>query len=126
MHGDLTGLEEGGLIGELPRAVRRERRPGVEQQPEAHPLGRLRGGQGRAVHGLEDPAVAHPLERLGHRQHRDRGAMDAHRLGDRGDERARHERARPVVDQHGSLEMAGVHRLRVPDSSARRPSGARA
>ena len=39
MNGDSTGLEQGGLVGELRRAVGRVRRPGIEQQAATRALG---------------------------------------------------------------------------------------
>ena len=60
MDGDGTGLEEGGLVGELGRPVGREPVPGVQQQPAAGALGRLRRGQPGAVDGLERSARRRP------------------------------------------------------------------
>ena len=88
MDRDGTGLEQGGLVGELRGAIGRERRPGVEQQAAARALRRLGGGERRAVHRLEHQALPHPLEGLGDRQRP--GSAAPWRLDGLGD--GRHER----------------------------------
>ena len=100
MDGDSTGLEQGGLVGELARAVRRERRPRVEQEPAPRALRRLgrRAAPTRSTVPRTTP-VPHPLERLGDGQDRERRAVARDRVGDGLHERGRDQRARAVVDE---------------------------
>ena len=114
MDRDHTGLEQGGLVRELARPVRREGQPGVEEQPPTRALRCLGGGERGAVHRLQDEALVQPLERLRDREDRDRRSVDRNRLCDRHHERLRDERPRPVMHEQGAL---GVTRIEVLDAS---------
>ncbi len=60
MDRDSTGLEQGGLVGPRPWPGGREGRVRGGQHVAPDPLGRLRGGEPGAVHGLHDAAVRRP------------------------------------------------------------------
>ena len=112
MDRDGTGLQQGGLVGEGGRQIRREPLPGVEQQAPAGTLGRLRGGEAGALDGLDDAIAVHALERLRDREHREGRPVGDHGVDHRLDEHRRDQRPGPVVDQHRAI-------ARRPDRSGR-------
>ena len=116
MDRDVTGLEQRRLVRELPRSLRREQLPGVEQQAPPGALRRLGRGEHRAVHRLVHHAISHPLEGLGHRHHGDRRPVADDRRGHGLHECRRDERARPVVDQDRAVASGRVDVVQVPDA----------
>ena len=108
MNRDSTGLQQRGLVGELAVALRRERRPAPAAAARGGALRRLCRGERRPVHGLDDPSVLDPLERLGDRQDRQGRAVRLHGGRDRVDERRRRERAGAVVDEDRPITAVRV------------------
>ena len=96
MDGDAGGLEQGRLVGERVGAVRREPAPGRAQQVAPRALRRLGGAEPVPVDRPDDQVAVDPLEGLGDRHDRDRGAVPGGRGRDRGDERRR----RPAAGRH--------------------------
>ena len=115
MDRDGTGLQQGGLVGEIGRAVRRKPVPGVQQQAPARPLGCLRGGEPGAFDGLDDAVAVHALERLRHRLHGDGRPVGDHGVDHRLDEHRRDQRTGPVVDQHRAVAARRVRAIEVAD-----------
>ena len=123
MDGDSTGLEQGGLVGELGRTVGRERGPRVQEQAPPGALRRLGGGQRLARDRRLDPPVVHPLERLGDGEHRQRRAVRLDGLGHGLHQRGRDQRPRAVVDEDRALATragAPVERVQVADARGHR------
>ena len=75
MNGNSTGLEQRGLVGPGLGSARRETLERRSEERGSGALRRLGRGQAGPVDGLDDHVAGDTLERLGDRQHRDRGPV---------------------------------------------------
>ena len=118
MDGDSTGLQEGGLVGPGPSVGGRRREAPARQDRAPDALRRLRRDQpGRSTVAV-DPLAVDPLEGLGDRHDRDRGAVPFVRPRRRRSRAPPDDRPRPVVDEDdplaGRVRDAPLQRERTP------------
>jgi hypothetical protein len=107
MDGDSTSLQQGGLIGPGFGAVGRVGGVGALQQAAPHALRSLSRRDVGSIDGRTNPIASQPLERLAHREHRDRGAVAGGRFRHRPNQRRADKRPGRVVDEdHGVGRLA--------------------
>ncbi len=120
MHGDSTGLQQGGLVRPGLRTVRRMTGQRLAQHIRPNALRGLRRAQRGAVEGRADPAAVDPLDRLDDRHDRDGGAVLRGGTGDRADQGRRDGRSAAVVDEHDPRVGVGPGRRPAVDRRRRR------
>ncbi len=110
-HREPQLLDQAGVVGGLaPEAV------GLPQHGGGEGLGRLHRHQLRPVDGGDHLAVGDPLQRVGHRQHRDgaSGGASLHGPDHRREQGGVDQRAGRIVD-HDHLGLVGYRRQSGPD-----------